>query len=141
MNRGRQLGRRDPRVQLLWEAEVGVAHGVVGARRRASSVQLPVEQRERDVVRHPDDGSGLEEVACRVRLCATVDEIVDQQHRRPERAEDEDRDEDDGECPELPRTAVDPAGIASDQSYQQQAFDQREQPPWARTIGRQGAGS
>ena len=100
MNRGRQPAARS-RVQLLREREVGVAGGV-GARRRAAAVQLPVEQRERDVVRHPDDGSGFEQVARRVRLVPPWMRVVDQQHRRPERADDEHSDEDDGECPELP---------------------------------------
>ena len=76
---------------------------VVGARGRATAVELPVQQRERDVVRHPDDRAGLEQVAGRVRLRAAVDERVDQERGRPQRPDDEHGDERDREHDAAPR--------------------------------------
>jgi hypothetical protein len=68
---------------------------LVGTGCCAAAVEFPVEKGECDVVRHPDDRSGLEQFTRRVRQRAAVDEVVDQLHGRPQRAEDEHRDQHD----------------------------------------------
>jgi hypothetical protein len=96
---------------------------VVGARSGAARVEFPVEKSEGDVVRCPDDESGLEQVARRVRLRAAVDEIVDQLHGGPHRAEDEQRHERNRKRPEQGRAAADLDWVDRDQDDQQHPFD------------------
>ena len=103
MNRGRQSGGPMPGFSCWGNAKPWAVWKVVGARRSATAVELPVEKRERDVVRRPDDSSGLEQLARRVRHRAAMDEVVDQLPGRPERAEHEHRDEHDRERAQQPR--------------------------------------
>ncbi len=126
---GSPARRRDPGVHVLGEGEVDVGRHVVCTRRRTASVELPVEQGERDVVRYPHGRAGREEIACRIRLRAAVDEVVDQLGRRPQRSENEHGHKADGEHPELPGAPRDRAGIADDQGDEQAAFDEWKQPP------------
>jgi hypothetical protein len=73
-------GRGDVRVELLWEGDVRVERQSVSPGGCAAAVELPVEEREGDVVRDPDDGSSLQQLGGGVRLGATGYERVDQQH-------------------------------------------------------------
>ena len=79
----------------------GDARALQRRRRRA-----PIQKGERDVVRHPDDRPGLEQLTRRVRHCAAMDEVVDQLHRRPQRAQHEHRYEHDRERAQPARAAV-----------------------------------
>ncbi len=128
MNRGRQLRRADARVQVLREREVRVHRCAVRALRCSAAVELPVEQRERDAVRHPNDRAGFEQVAGRVRLRAAVDEVVDQHHRRPQRPDHEHGHEPDREHAQLSRAARDRARVGCDHCDEQQGLDRREHP-------------
>src|ERR1044072_1915844 len=71
-------GGGDVGIDLLREGEFEAVPGAVGTRRSAAAVKLPEEQREREVVRHPDERTGLEEVGRRIRLRGSMDEVVDQ---------------------------------------------------------------
>ena len=120
---------------LLGEREAVVGWKVVGARRGAAAVQLPVEKGERDVVRRPDNRSGLEQLARRVGHSAAMDEVVDQLPGRPQRAEHEHRHEDDREHAQPARAAVDRARVACDHGHEQHPFDEREQPLRPQPLG------
>ena len=125
---GSPVGRRDPRIQLLREREVGVGRNVMGARGSAAAVEFPVEKSERDVVRHPDDRSGLEQVSRGVRLRPPVDEVADQLHRRPQCAEHEYGDQHNRERPKLARTTTNRDRVAGDHGHEQHPFNEREHP-------------
>lgn len=91
---------------------------------RAAAVELPEEQREGDVVRDPDDRTGPQERTGRVRFRTTLDEMGDQEGRRPQRAEHEEGHEADRKRPEPSREACDLGRLADEEGEQQQPFDQ-----------------
>ena len=97
-----------------------------------AAVQLPEEQRKREVVRHPDERTGLEKVARGIRLRAAVDEIVDQLARRPERSEDQDDDECDRYQPFAPMPVDHPVGDHGVDDLVETFHERDPKGPWVR---------
>ena len=97
-------------------------------RRSAAAVELPVEKRKGDVVRHPHDDRCLEQLARGVRDPPAVDEVVDQGHGSPHRLGDQHRDEEGREHPKRRRPTIDLARVGDDECQEQCAFDARGQP-------------
>ena len=144
MNCGRQPGGASSGLSLLRESEVRVARHAVGARGRPAAIELPVQQRERDVVAEPDLGARDEHVD---RVLVTADPSSRPYSSRmavdPSVLIEDHGDQGERWSGAATACPVDPAWVAEHQRQQQDALDRGEHPAGqsARSRGRdQGEG-